>query len=80
MAGHLIATTRKEIPTEKSVKAYSNIRFCRSKEWLGLRTIKIRSIAKTARNHRNDEDPAGAVQVLNMSPRVLYVDRKHVRP
>jgi hypothetical protein len=48
MAGHLIATARKEIPTEKSVKPYSNIGFCRSKEWLGLRTIKIDSIAKTA--------------------------------
>jgi hypothetical protein len=50
MAGHLVATTRKEIPTEKSVKPYSNIGFCRSKEWLGLRTIKIDGIAKTAQD------------------------------
>jgi hypothetical protein len=50
MAAHLIATSRKEIPTEKSANPYSDIRFCRSQEWLGLRTIKIDSIAKTARN------------------------------
>jgi hypothetical protein len=47
-AGPLVATTRREIPTEKSAKPYSNIGFCRSKEWLGLRTIKIDGIAKTA--------------------------------
>jgi hypothetical protein len=49
MAGHLIATTCKEIPTEKSAKPHSNIRFCRSKKWLVLRTIKIDSIAKAAK-------------------------------
>jgi hypothetical protein len=47
-ASHLVVTTRKEIPTEKSVKPYSNIGVCRSKEWLGLRTIKIDGIAETA--------------------------------
>jgi hypothetical protein len=47
-AGPLVATTRREIPTEKSAKPYSNIGFCRSKEWLGLRTIKIDGIAKPA--------------------------------